>query len=1689
MSNQIKHPRLSQTTTTPHSVSSPVKRQEAVEICEASLFPRVSNRKFRKNRIRSPRKMITTPTPWGERLEFQMDSDDLDPTVSPSELNVNIFQFEDGTSISYRTDGNIKLSKQDLFQASGPLTTIRVQEIVQALARNENGKKSNLFKATPQSGLLSSLFGFPHEDVIEDLMDECQQLRNVVDRKIPEVSSYAEMLKMFNDFSSSVNSGASSKAFYQAGLYTSFGVAIGCSTYYYRTESSTAATVGCGALCVAIYCSLNQGLGLEIIQGLMSMASSFFPDEARATPQAGIDTAIDSLAVLATAVFGVTSNNVSVLKMLGNIKEYAKCRQSLQDIVKNVVTAFQNCYNSICQNIPGMRILRLLSTDDGRVDQWISEVDQIFDIHNTGELLHSVANLVLLDDVIRLGESLSSEFRKEKFGQSICTTLRLELKKLKELRGKFLSYRVTGDGSRAEPSCLMLRGGPGIFKSVLIERLADLLVRDSLVSESAIAAFEEDKRAYIWATAVETGYDDGYTPTTIVQTQDDFGQGNDIAGNLDNEYMKAIRRNCGFPCLLHPADVKDKGTLYFKAKYCLATTNRQEFSNLPSIKNSKAFLRRWDLDIIASVKQQYCTDATVDKDIWSREADVSRLPVDEFGSTIIHEDIWEFHVIKEDGGNITQLGVISYLELVKRVISVKNRKEREYHSNQRSMQSMNRATLNTLYGRDNVIAPTAQVGIAEIQMEHLHRDHITAYSRDQLDRIIDLIDFCKRVVPDWDPTLGEAEDTFRRFFGERDYTLYVETNSLDLLSMVTEDHVLTMITVIPGMPITRQTIWNTAGDIIGNIFANDGLMHPELRRYHQVTVFFAKCTALSLAVLCFSSMFGLFRKKKKKNNSSPQSIGISDRLARVNLSSSKVIPQSMEHSDRLAKVVDPTKVVPQMGNFLDPNGYKKVISDFGRNSYVVQMFAPSGKMVQRIGNLNFIRGSQALVPYHYVTQLLSEVEDYPETVDYRIRISKTSGVRSYEFMVSVKEFLSSFVPCPKVNENQDLAMLDFGYLCHSHRDITENFALNSDLSFLTRTVPFIMLFSDEMPLMVPSYASSELVELPVFEDELDTEPSYKIHKAFTYRLSTVNGDCGALMAVMNPALAKRKYFGIHVAGHEKSGVGYSSLVTQEILREYFGVMRNYVKDVGLDLAWDEDAKCEPQFKMLGRVNPSPSHNVDSDIRPSFLHGNFGPVVTGRAMLSPFVSDEGEMIDPYHKAATKYCNPSVWIDPDILQLVEDNVFCFVKDNLNIPVSHRLLSWEECLYGIDSDIDSRGLPPSTSAGFPMTCSGYRNLKKDLYSKERGSEEWMSVFNEIVTLCEKAEADLLDGIRNLYIYTDNLKDERRPLEKVKAGSTRLFSGCPFIYLILKKRYFGTFILEFQKNRIFNSSCVGVNPFSAEWDLMARRLGKFSLNKDEVLVGAGDYEKFDGSQLSRIHHSILRVINRCYGDEHSFARQMLWMEVVSSRHVYKGVVVEWCSAMPSGNLLTILINCFYNMYAFRFSWYYAGLSLSEFSSNVELFVVGDDNIFSVHPKFHDLFNEITICQLMKNIGLSYTLETKGLASEKFRLLTEVEFLKRSFRFDSDIGRFIAPLRLSVVLDIPNWTKKSSPDLIAVDNIEECSRELSLHPRSIFQRYNSQLIVVKDKFYVDFKTKVSLHMSYLQKKKLTLALDQYFPC
>jgi len=60
-----------------------------------------------------------------------------------------------------------------------------------------------------------------------------------------------------------------------------------------------------------------------------------------------------------------------------------------------------------------------------------------------------------------------------------------------------------------------------------------------------------------------------------------------------------------------------------------------------------------------------------------------------------------------------------------------------------------------------------------------------------------------------------------------------------------------------------------------------------------------------------------------------------------------------------------------------------------------------------------------------------------------------------------------------------------------------------------------------------------------------------------------------------------------------------------------------------------------------------------------------------------------------------------------------------------------------------------------------------------------------------------------------------------------------------------------------------------------------------------------------------------------------------------------------------------------------------------------------------------------MKNIGLTYTSEVKDATNTPaIRKLSDVTFLKRGFRYESSLDRFVAPIEMRTILELPYWRR-----------------------------------------------------------------------
>lgn len=746
--------------------------------------------------------------------------------------------------------------------------------------------------------------------------------------------------------------------------------------------------------------------------------------------------------------------------------------------------------------------------------------------------------------------------------------------------------------------------------------------------------------------------------------------------------------------------------------------------------------------------------------------------------------------------------------------------------------------------------------------------------------------------------------------------------------------------------------------------------------------------------------------------------------------------------------------------------------------YLTKTNNEGGVELRKIGHAVNVRNNYFAFPLHFAFSIDALIGTKKMTRDDNIILQTTNN--RIRYTVPISDFKQN-VMITEESCNQDLCLFKVKEAQVQSKGIYNYLLHTDDLKRLDnqKKIPSCLVTTnryrgDVLGVVVHNVnavrANNDLVVNATWDEDATT---YHVPSGYRYESRTSYGDCGSLLYYDSNQFQSRVVYGMHIAGDGKSGA--STILTAEFID-------SIIASEGVDIpTYDEeenpyyveypDLTCEARMEPIGKLK---SEFCISDARVStIVKSKIYDKITDvpkelreyPARLLPFEKD-GVRIDPYDIAKQKYFKyPPPIMDMEISKAIDSYETLLHKYDTKRSSGKIRISLEESLHAFEN---VNAVNSGTSAGFPMTCRNEDNLKKMYYKAihDNDVDQERKVLQRIASAVDNALNKMDNGIRPAFIYKDNLKDETRPYDKVVEGKTRLFSGSPFILLVMFRMFFGSFIDFFFEANLDIGSAIGINPYSLDWDRLARYLLKFSSgNKTFENIGAGDYKEYDSSQYTSIHNAILEMINRWYGpnDPDNKYRFLLWYEITNSYHVFNNEVYCWEGKLPSGNPLTAIINTIYNNTLIRIAWVLAELPIEFFNDNVYVAALGDDIVFSVAPAFVDQFNELTLPTLYSKIGLIYTHETKGSHEFKFRNIFQVDFLKRSFKYDKALNRWVAPINRRTLYNTLMWTQKSPlKHQITVDNMSFVLREMSLHGHREFDHWRKKLLALCEEFYPD---------------------------
>nr|QJI52184.1 MAG: nonstructural polyprotein [Dicistroviridae sp.] len=729
-----------------------------------------------------------------------------------------------------------------------------------------------------------------------------------------------------------------------------------------------------------------------------------------------------------------------------------------------------------------------------------------------------------------------------------------------------------------------------------------------------------------------------------------------------------------------------------------------------------------------------------------------------------------------------------------------------------------------------------------------------------------------------------------------------------------------------------------------------------------------------------------------------------------------------------------------------------------------------------IGHIIFICGQVALMPYHY--KIAIEERQY-QSVNLYSRKLIGAKIPSSVFDTFVRL------------QGKDAMLVAFPVTVNSFKNIVSHFVdiqsypLVPSCPGILAKYYFANAETEKSRVCISAIGVSERDEVDVMSVPGCME-IVRNRDFYTYTAPTRAGDCGAALCVANTCI-QGKIVGIHVSGVEGLCKGNSSAITKQMIEESLKKMPSIAQYAypSSELTVEMDALEESGSFVLHKYLPGVSigTTMQTAIKKTPIHGQLIATPNKPGPLGPF-KIRGETIDPRILQRKKYGKPRPVLDQNIVNDIRDGLkSVYYQPHEYEPEYYKYpITFDQAILGIDGDPFINSLDRNTAPGFPYSTMRKGTKGKTLWFGNGMDYDLTGPYAVALRAdVDKLETDILNGIRPEIVWTDTLKDQKIAIAKANAGKTRLFSAAPMHYAIALRKVCAPFVAHLSRMRIRNTICVGVNPFSSEWSAVAQKL----LVKGPHVI-AGDYSNFDGSLPAQLVYAATEIMADWYDlnwdyvearkrnvvggqvllkDEYLDYLRRLYYECVHHLHIMnfkQGSLMYYVrNGIPSGCPVTAPLNSIVNQMALIYCWYHIiddplKRNVKEFFEHTSSVFYGDDFVMNIRADVLEQFNQITITRAMSDyLDMIMTDEAKTGECVKWRTLSEVNFLKRAFHYNTFIQEYTAPLDLTVILDSTNWYKigKCSAVIVARDTLKACLRELALHPEHIDSQYRSIII------------------------------------
>jgi len=443
---------------------------------------------------------------------------------------------------------------------------------------------------------------------------------------------------------------------------------------------------------------------------------------------------------------------------------------------------------------------------------------------------------------------------------------------------------------------------------------------------------------------------------------------------------------------------------------------------------------------------------------------------------------------------------------------------------------------------------------------------------------------------------------------------------------------------------------------------------------------------------------------------------------------------------------------------------------------------------------------------------------------------------------------------------------------------------------------------------------------------------------------------------------------------------------------------------------------------------------------------------------------------WQESLTHSANPSAGVEPSLVDsAVQD--YCngltevLLHEDFKDMVFKELkpLNDMQSLCGVDGKRFIDAIPKGTSKGFPLSgpkSDCIRLLDPEDYPDHMCPAE---CDEEIMEEFRKMEKLLAKGERCYAIFKACVKDE--PTKKGKE-KVRVFQACEFAFQLLIRKYFLPIARIMSIFPLTSECAVGVNAQGPEWDQLAKHMLKFGSDR----VFAGDYSKYDlrmpASLILAAFKSMINIAEECgdYSAPELFVMKGIATEIAFACVSYNGDIIIHRGSNPSGQNLTVYINCIVNSLLMRSAYFHmwpAELGPPQpFRRNGSMMTYGDDVSGSVRKGF-DWFNHISFAQFLAERDMVFTMPDKESEPTPYMNDRDVDFLKRHNVFNPDTGLIHGALQEASIFKSLHSVLKSkvvSPQDQSAMNIDGALREWFQHGRDKYELRRQQMIQVAEK-------------------------------